>query len=58
MFYKKKKKKIYIPVFLKVLNLRDIFDIHINYYTKLISLINPKIVLTFDSYNGNFINLK
>ena len=53
-----KKKEIYIPVFLKVLNLRDIFDIHINYYTKLISLINPKIVLTFDSYNEQFYKFK
>ena len=44
--------------FLKILNFRDIFDIHLNYYSKLISLINPKIVLTFDSYNEQYYKLK
>ena len=53
-----KKKEIYVPAFLKILNFRDIFDIHLNYYSKLISLINPKIVLTFDSYNEQYYKLK
>lgn len=53
-----KKKEIYIPAFLKVLNFRDIFNIRLNYYCILISLINPKIVLTFDSYNEQYYKFK
>ena len=53
-----KKKEIYLPALIKAINLNNFFNLKLNYYINLITKINPKLVLTFDSYNEIFYKFK